>query len=139
MIGSCFVLRLFRRLSSTRAGRLISSSLRWPSSKVWTHVCGVRFIAWRVRRQFLGECLRGPAAFLVPQDASGPLSYTRTHLKKALCHTRPSCGTFHKYSLISSCFVQRVVSRLSNIRAGRFISLNPQVAVSPGFNSHWCG
>ena len=43
----------------------------------------------------------GFEAFLKPPGVSGPRPCARTHLKKALCHTGPSDGTFIKYRLIS--------------------------------------
>ena len=65
-----------------------------------------------------------PEAFLEPPDASGSQPCARIHLKKTLCHTRPSGGTFIKYCLAKLCFMQRLFSRLSGIHVEWLISLS---------------
>ena len=50
----------FSGVSDIRTGRLISSSLRGPSSHALTLLGAFRFIAWCLRRPSLGECRRGP-------------------------------------------------------------------------------
>ena len=41
----------------------------------------------------------GPGEFLEPPGASGLRPCAQTHLKKALCHTRPLSGEVDKYQL----------------------------------------
>ena len=74
-----------------------SSSSFWGSSlQALTFFGGARFIAWRLRRLFLGECRLGPrhfwncCAFLGYGPAPDPP-------KKALCYTHPVGRTNDKY------------------------------------------
>ena len=69
-----------------------SSSLRGPSFQVLTLLRGAGFIVWRLRRPFFRGMPMGSEAFLEPPGASGLRLCARTHLKKALCHTRPVGG-----------------------------------------------
>ena len=92
-----------------------------PSPQVLTLMGGVRFIAWRLRYPFLGECRRGLRHFgeCWMHLGSGPVPGPT--LKKALCHTCPFGGAVHKYRLISPCFMLRFFSRLFGICARRLI------------------
>ena len=65
----------------------------------------VRFIVWRLRYPFLGECRPSPKNFWSCQDMTWLQPCTWTHLKKkknALCHTCPVSGTNDKYQLSPS-------------------------------------
>ena len=68
------------------------------------------------------ECRRGQGHFWKLPDACGLRPCTRTHHKKALCHTCPFGGTGNKYHSISLCFMQRLFSWLSGIRVEWLIS-----------------
>ena len=73
-----------------------TSSLRGVVPQALTLLGGVRFIAWCLRRPFLGECQRGPRHFW---ECRVRLVYgpARTNLKKALCHTCSFGGAVNKY------------------------------------------
>ena len=66
-------------------------------SHALTLLGGARFIAWRLRRPFFRGMPTGPEAFLGMPSVSGTRPCIRTHLKKALCHTRLVYGTEDKY------------------------------------------
>ena len=72
-------------------------SLRGPSSQALTLFGGVRFIAWRLRHPFLGECQWGPRHFGDCQACLGYGPAAGPTLKKALRHTHPVGGTADKY------------------------------------------
>ena len=79
-----------------------SSSLRELSSQALTLLRGARFIVWRLRRPYLGECRLGPKAFLEPIGHFWATALCPDPPKKALCHTRPVGWTCDKYRLPTS-------------------------------------
>ena len=62
-----------------------------------------------------------PKAFLEPPDVCGLLSCPRAHLKRPCATLLRLVGRMTNTSLANPCFVQRLFSRLSGIRAGRLI------------------
>ena len=64
----------------------VSPSLRGLSPQALTHLGGGRFIAWRLRRPFLGECRRGLVIFMLTRRVLA----TTLHLNPR--KTRP-CAT----------------------------------------------
>ena len=74
-----------------------------PPSQALTLVEVVRFIVWRMRRPFLGECRRGPRHFLCLPGVSGLRPCTWTYLKQGLGHTRPVSRTYDKYRNTCVC------------------------------------
>ena len=89
---------------------------------VFLHALTLLGCGWVNRLASEASLLKGmptePEAFLKLPDASGPRPCYRNHLKKAMCHTRPSGTTFVKYRWTSHCFVQRLFDGLSWIHAG---------------------
>ena len=76
--------------------RPVSSSFWGPCSRTLTLFEGATFIAWHLRHPFLEECRRGKRHFWSHQSLQ---PYHQTHLKRALCHTRPVSWTYDKYRL----------------------------------------
>ena len=74
-----------------------TSSLKKPCPRALTHLGGVRFIAWRLRRPFLGKCRRGPRYFWECRAYMGYSLAPESTLNKALCHTCSFGGVCDKY------------------------------------------
>ena len=98
--------------------RAASSSLKEPSPQVLILLGGARFISWRLRCSFLGECQRGMKhfwrcwAFLGYSPALNPP-------REALCHTRPVGGKNDQPDLFPAVnpesFVRTVLSAVLNL------------------------
>ena len=69
-----------------------SSSLRGLFLRALILLGEARFIGWRLRRSFLGECRRNPRHFYECQACLGYSHALRPTLEKALCHPRPFGG-----------------------------------------------
>ena len=94
--------RMVNKLEEAAVGQgspwLASLSLRGPFPQVLTLLGGVRFIAWRLRCSFWGECWWGPRHFWSSwlRLGHGPAPT----LKKALCCACPDGRMEDKYSLV---------------------------------------
>ena len=73
-----------------------TSSLGEPSPQALTLLGGVRFIAWRLKRPFLGE-YRRISRHLGCRARLGYTPAPETTFKKALCHTCQFGGAVNKY------------------------------------------
>ena len=71
------------------------------SLQVLTHLESARFIAWCLRRFIFRRMPTGPEAFWGMLGVSGICPSARTHLKKALYHTRPCDKYRWFYKLIN--------------------------------------
>ena len=74
-----------------------SSSLRRPLPQALDFSRGARFLAWRPRHPFLGECQRSPKYFCECRACLDYGSACRPTVKKALFCIRSVSGTYGKY------------------------------------------
>ena len=96
---------------------------------------GARFIAWCLRRPFLGVCRRGPRHFWERQAYLG-YGHASDPPKKALCHTRLVGGTKDKHrsppSRVERMYYSLGGPGLGRNPVGRFLSVCRPGRVCPG-------